>query len=332
MTFVDVNTVSMKSIERLYHACTTGFQWDIFATILLRYIQIEEKSKVRQHEVIKKFPLGDKLDLMSSVGKDIYLQINNPTGPVFNKGDSIKKRLEGVNTSVLTKQNNMETLKEYSRYLDEVLEKNVLDNKEKITDIENHLMSVCGNQYYYNRIVKEKIVEKLVRVYSLSENEVLNVLLRLSHNKNNDVLRTETVIKFIKDRLKHILQTKPHTTTELTKIINLFLHSEYNQFESFFKGGLYSTLMEILKTKVMETEILEFFVKSTQDERLVNEYYQRGLIQYSIERITSSKQNHGKEWIAFLGRICINPAIQNKLLAINIHEQILTKFQQSSDN
>lgn len=79
----------------------------------------------------------------------------------------------------------------------------------------------------------------------------------------------------------------------------------------------------------MEKEILNFINSSKMDERLVNELYQRGLIQCSIEKIGASPKDEGEEWIALLARICINPAIQNKLLGIKIHEEVYKKFKDS---
>lgn len=58
--------------------------------------------------------------------------------------------------------------------------------------------------------------------------------------------------------------------------------------------------------------------------------YQRGLIQISIERIGTSQKDEGEEWITLLGKICINPAIQTKLLGIKIHEEIYKKLKDTN--
>lgn len=40
--------------------------------------------------------------------------------------------------------------------------------------------------------------------------------------------------------------------------MNLFSNSQYTTFDVYFKNGLYSTIIEILKAKVMEKSILVF--------------------------------------------------------------------------
>lgn len=64
--------------------------------------------------------------------------------------------------------------------------------------------------------------------------------------------------------------------------MSIFDNSQYSTFDTYFKSGLYSTIIEILKAKVMEKNILTFINSFKMDERLVNELYQRGLIQFSI--------------------------------------------------
>lgn len=52
--------------------------------------------------------------------------------------------------------------------------------------------------------------------------------------------------------------------------MTLFANSQYVTFDSYFKNGLYSTIIEILKAKVMEKNILKFINGFKMDERLVN--------------------------------------------------------------
>lgn len=98
----------------------------------------------------------------------------------------------------------------------------------------------------------------------------MNLLLRISFNKSVDILKSDVVMKFIKDRLKFVLETKPKGSDELTKVMSLFSNSQYTTFDVYFKSGLYSTIIEILKAKVMEKEILQFINSFKMDEKLVN--------------------------------------------------------------
>lgn len=77
-------------------------------------------------------------------------------------------------------------------------------------------------------------------------------------------------MKFLKDRLKEILEEKPQNSEDLTRIMTIFTNSQYTTFDSYFKNGLYSTIIEILKAKVMEKNILKFINSFKMDERLVN--------------------------------------------------------------
>lgn len=54
-------------------------------------------------------------------------------------------------------------------------------------------------------MVKLRLVEKLITIYGLQPNNVVNLLLRLSYNKSVDILKSDVVVKFIKDRLKFVL-------------------------------------------------------------------------------------------------------------------------------
>lgn len=75
--------------------------------------------------------------------------------------------------------------------------------------------------------------------------------------------------------------------------MSLFANSQYTTFDAYFKSGLYSTIIEILKSKVMEKDVLNFINGFKMDEKLVNELYQRGLIQICIERIGTSPKDEG---------------------------------------
>lgn len=52
------------------------------------------------------------------------------------------------------KQNTIETLVQYSKYMDELILKKEIPTVNKISIIEDHLLSICGNTFYYNKIVK----------------------------------------------------------------------------------------------------------------------------------------------------------------------------------
>lgn len=47
----------------------------------------------------------------------------------------------------------------------------------------------------------------------------------------------------------------------------------------YFQHGLYSVLVEIAKQKLMQQEVLQFLNACSPDEKIINEMYQRGLIQ-----------------------------------------------------
>lgn len=98
------------------------------------------------------------------------------------------------------------------------------------------------------------------------------------------------------------------------------INSEYEFGKQYFQQGLYSVLVEIAKANILQLEVINFFNKATIDERIVNELYQRGLIQQAVTSLADrSNPETLAEWMKLIGKICINPAIQKKLLSLNIH-------------
>lgn len=73
-------------------------------------------------------------------------------------------------------------------------------------------------------------MEKLIILFTIQPNNVLNLLLRLSHNKISEILKSDVAVKFLKERLKHILETKPAHSEELQRIMTLFVNSSYTTF------------------------------------------------------------------------------------------------------
>jgi enhancing lycopene biosynthesis protein 2 len=60
--------------------------------------------------------------------------------------------------------------------------------------------------------------------------------------------------------------------------------------------------------------------------------YQRGLIQEAVIMLKNkSNLRLLAEWIKLIGKICINPAIQKKLMDLQIHEAIANICEDTSD-
>jgi hypothetical protein len=79
-------------------------------------------------------------------------------------------------------------------------------------------------------------------------------------------------------------------------------------------------MIELAKANILQLEVLKFYNKIAIDEKIVNELYQRGLIQQAVVGL-ADKGNPEllAEWMKLIGKICINPAIQKKLMSLNIH-------------
>ncbi len=105
--------------------------------------------------------------------------------------------------------------------------------------------------------------------------------------RTKEVLKEAHIIEYLKRELKKVLETKT-PREQLNQVCNIILNSEYQFGKLYFQQGLYSVLAEIAKADIMQLEVLQFFNKAIVEEKIVNELYQRGLIQKAVTSLTDS--------------------------------------------
>ena len=176
-----------------------------------------------------------------------------------------------------------DNLREYGQLLDQLIDSP--DPNAKIAEMENiveHLFDICDNAFYYRKIVKLNIIEKLILAGTkTNQSYALRLLGKISKCKSKDLLREAHIVEYLKRELKKVLETK-QPRSQLSQVTAIMMNCEYEFSKVYFQQGLYSVLVEVAKAKLMQLEVLQFLNSCSPEEKIVNELYQRGLIQEAV--------------------------------------------------
>ena len=141
------------------------------------------------------------------------------------------------------------------------------------------------------------------------------------------VFDDELTIEFFKLILQKSLNTKS-PQPENSIIIEIVTYC-IKSLDAFFKEGLISMFIELLKAGINTEDVPKFFCKIDLNKHLIFEIYQRGLLDKFAEVFGSQEFPSTiilNLWIKLAGKICTNSAIQEKYLEKNIHKLVWKKY------
>lgn len=72
--------------------------------------------------------------------------------------------------------------------------------------ISGNIFEICDNAFYYRKIVKLNIIEKLILAGSkIKQSYALRMLGKISKSKIKDLLREQHIVEYLKRELKRVL-------------------------------------------------------------------------------------------------------------------------------